>query len=154
MNRLALLNRRDPFAEFDALVRNAFGPAATRPSGFSPAADVERDGDDAVVRIELPGVDVENDVTVEVDEGRLVVRGERRDERTEENDGRSLREIHYGEFHRSFSLPKHVDSDAISASYDSGVLTVRVIGAYASKQAQRIAISNGAPAVETTSDES
>ena len=153
MNRLALLNRRDPFAEFDALVRNAFGPTATRPSGFSPAAEVERDVDDAVVRIELPGVDVENDVTVEVDEGRLIVRGERRDERTEDTDGRSLREISYGEFRRSFSLPKHVDSEAISASYDSGVLTVRVTGAYATKQTQRIAIANGTAAVEAPTDE-
>ena len=154
MNTLALRARRDPFAEFDALVRNAFGPTNVRTTGFAPAAEVSRDGDDAIVRVELPGVDVENDVTVEVDDGRLVVRGERRDERTEESDGRSLREISYGEFRRSFTLPKHIDSEAISASYDAGVLSVRVTDAYATKQAARIAIANGAPAVEAPADES
>ena len=48
--------------------------------GFRPAAEIAKDGDDAVVRVELPGVDVEKDVNVEV-EGQLVIHGERRDER-------------------------------------------------------------------------
>ncbi|HEY2674951.1 MAG TPA: Hsp20/alpha crystallin family protein [Rugosimonospora sp.] len=155
MSTLSLWARRDPFAEFDALVRNAFGPVATwparRPTGFTPAAEVSRDGEDAVVRVELPGLDVTNDVTVEVDRGRLVVRGERRDERTQEQDGRSLREVRYGSFQRSFDLPAHVSADAVSASYDAGVLSVRVAGAYAGTGARRIAIAGtgtGTPAVE------
>jgi HSP20 family molecular chaperone IbpA len=144
---LSLWARRDPFAEFDALVRNAFGPVATWPArratGFTPAAEISRDGEDAVVRVELPGVDVTNDVTVEVDRGRLVIRGERRDERSEERDGRSLREVRYGSFQRSFDLPAHVSADAISASYDAGVLSVRVTGAYAGTGARRIEITGG-----------
>jgi len=152
MSNLSLWTRRDPFAEFDALVRNAFGPAtATRSTGFVPAAEITRDGDDAVVRVELPGLDVANDVTVEVDRGRLVVRGERRDERGEERGGRSLREVRYGSFRRSFDLPAHVNAEAISASYDAGVLDVRVTGAYAGSQARRITITPGTagtPAVE------
>src|ERR1700754_959825 len=120
MSTLSLWTRRDPFAEFDALVRGAFGPFATRPvtraGGFTPAAEVTRDGDDAIVSIELPGLDVENDVTVEVDEGRLVVRGERRDERAEQTGRSSLREVRYGSFQRSFGLPAHVPADAVSAS--------------------------------------
>jgi HSP20 family molecular chaperone IbpA len=150
MSTLSLWTRRDPFAEFDALVRQAFGPVATRRGGFVPAADIARDGDDAMVRVELPGLDAEKDVTVEVDRGQLVVRGERRDERTEENDGRSLREVRYGSFRRSFALPQHVTADAISASYDAGVLSVRVTGAYAGTAATRIAVTSGtdAPAIE------
>ncbi|MDP9795419.1 HSP20 family molecular chaperone IbpA [Catenuloplanes nepalensis] len=141
--------RRDPFADFDALVRNAFGPAAltaARSAGFTPAAEVLRDGDDAVVRLELPGVDAENDVTVEVDGGRLTVRGERRDERAEQRDGRSLREVRYGTFRRSFGLPQHVTSEAVSATYDAGVLSVRVTGAYTGREARRIPVTAGAPA--------
>lgn len=149
MSTLSLWTRRDPFAEFDALIRDAFGAVATRPTarltGFTPAAEVVRDGDDALVRLELPGLDVENDVTVEVDRGRLVVRGERRDERAEERDGRSLREVRYGSFQRAFALPTHVTADAVSASYDAGVLQVRVTGAYAGSEARRIAVSSGAP---------
>ena len=60
MSTLTLWTRRDPFAEFDAIVRRAFNPAA----GFTPSAEIVRDGDDAVVRLELPGIDVEKDVTV------------------------------------------------------------------------------------------
>lgn len=139
MSALTLFNRRDPFAEFDALVRGAFG---ARPAfgGFTPSAEIARDGDDAVIRVELPGVDVDNDISVELEDHRLVVRGERRDEQTEENDGRTLREIRYGGFQRSFTMPAHVTSEEISASYDAGVLTVRVTGAYAAAGKQRIAV--------------
>ena len=162
---ITLWTRRDPFAEFDALVRRSFGPVATRPAAtrpadsgpaetratsFTPAAEVTRDGDDAVVRLEVPGVDVENDVTVEVVEGRLVVSGERKDERTEEHTGRRFSEVRYGSFRRAFRLPAHVAADAVSATYDAGVLSVRVAGAYAAPQrpeGRRIAVTT-APAAE------
>ena len=111
-------------------------------NGFSPAAEVVKDGDDAVVRLELPGVDIAKDVNVEVDKGQLVIRGERRDEHSEEKDGRTLSEVRYGSFRRSFKLPAHVASDAITASYDAGVLTVRVAGAHKGAGAQRIAIES------------
>ncbi|WP_204079148.1 Hsp20/alpha crystallin family protein [Mycobacterium riyadhense] len=144
MSNLALWSR--PAWDTDRWLRDFFGPASLdwyRPaiSGFNPAAEIVKDGDDAVVRLELPGVDVEKDVTVELDRGRLVIHGEHRDEHAEDKDGRTLREIRYGSFRRSFQLPGHVTSEAIAASYDAGVLTVRVTGAYAGSQAQRIAIT-------------
>ncbi|WP_374023327.1 Hsp20/alpha crystallin family protein [Mycobacterium sp. HNNTM2301] len=145
MSNVALWSR--PAWNTDRWLRDFFGPAAAadwyKPatSGFHPAAEIVKDGDDAVVRVELPGVDVEKDVNVEVDRGRLVIRGERRDEHAEEQDGRTLREVRYGSFRRSFQLPAHVTGDAITASYDAGVLTVRVAGAYAGNQAQRIEIT-------------
>ena len=142
MSTLSVWTRRDPFAEFDALIRNSFGTdRGIRATGFVPAAETRRDGEDAIVRLELPGLDFANDVTVEVDRGRLVVRGERKDERTEAQDGRSLREVRYGTFHRSFGLPSHVTADAVSATYEAGVLTVRVTGAYAGTQARRIPVT-------------
>jgi HSP20 family protein len=156
MTTLTLRTRRDPFADFDAAVtgimRRAFAPTARSThrahstAGFVPAAELLRDGEDAVVRLELPGLDVANDVNVEIDRGRLVVKGERRDERTENGSG--WREVRYGSFRRSFGLPEHVGADAVSASYDAGVLTVRVAGAYAAQEptAQRIAVT-AAPAV-------
>ncbi|MGO9152729.1 Hsp20/alpha crystallin family protein [Mycobacterium sp.] len=145
MSNLALWSR--PAWDTDRWLRDFFGPAAAADwngpvsSGFRPAADIVKDGDDAVVRLELPGVDVEKDVNVEVDKGRLVIHGEHRDEHSEENQGSTLREIRYGSFSRSFQLPAHVTSEAITASYDAGVLTVRVTGAYAGTQAQKIAIT-------------
>jgi HSP20 family protein len=112
-------------------------------NGFTPAAEIVKDGEDAVVRVELPGVDVAKDVNVEVDRGHLVIHGERRDERSSGDpakDVRYVREVRYGSFRRSFKLPAHVTSEAISASYDAGVLTVRVSGAHKGAEAQRIAI--------------
>ncbi|KUI24967.1 heat-shock protein Hsp20 [Mycobacterium sp. IS-1742] len=145
MSNVALRVR--PAWDLDRWVRDFFGPAADdvfagAAPGFNPAAEIAKDGDDAVVRVELPGVDVDKDVTVEVDSGQLVIHGERRDERSEEKDGRTLREMRYGSFRRSFRLPQHVTGDVVSASYDAGVLTVRVAGAYAGAQPQRIAIEN------------
>lgn len=144
MSNLALWSR--PAWDTDRWLHDFFGPASLdwyKPvtSGFNPAAEIVKDGDDAVVRLELPGVDVEKDVNVELDRGRLVIHGEHRDEHSEEQDGRTLREIRYGSFRRSFQVPAHVTSEAISASYDAGVLTVRVTGAYTGTQAQRIAIT-------------
>ena len=139
MSNVTLWRGRDPFAEFDSIVRRTFGPVSTT---FVPAVEVERDGDDAVVRLELPGLDVAKDVTVEVDRGRLVVRGERRDERGEKADGRIRSEVRYGAFRREFGLPKQVNAEAISASYDAGVLTVRVTGVYAGSEPQKIAIES------------
>ena len=128
----------------DGWVREFFGPATANDwlKGFSPAAEVSRDGADAVVRLELPGVDVANDVNVELDHGQLVIHGERRDERSEGEGERSISEVRYGSFRRSFKLPAHVTGDAITASYDAGVLTVRVAGAYAGSEPQRIAIES------------
>ncbi|WP_055402852.1 MULTISPECIES: Hsp20/alpha crystallin family protein [unclassified Mycobacterium] len=148
MSNLALWSR--PAWDTDRWLRDFFGPAAASDwnksvtSGFNPAAEVVKDGEDAVVRVELPGVDVDKDVNVEVDRGRLVIHGERRDQHVQdegEGDGRTLREVRYGSFRRSFALPAHVTGEAITASYDAGVLTVRVTGAYAGNQPQRIAIT-------------
>lgn len=167
-NRVALADRAAlwprPAWGTERWLRDFFGPAAVAdwvrptPEDLNPAAEVVKDGDDAVVRLELPGVDVDKDVTVEVDRGRLVVHGERRDEFAQqdqqqdqpqdqqrtEGTHRTVHEIRYGSFRRSFKLPEHVTGEAVTASYDAGVLTVRVSGAYrdpAEKQAQRIEIT-------------
>jgi len=144
--------RTRPAWNTDRWVRDFFGPttandwATDRKLGINPAVEVVRDGDDAVIRVDLPGVDAEKDVNVEVDKGRLVLRGERRDERAEETSEesgfRTLSEVRYGSFHRSFTLPAHVTGEAISAAYEAGVLTVTVAGAHKGAEAQRIAVEN------------
>ena len=151
MSNVTLWTR--PAWNTDRWVRDFFGPATANDwasaakSAVNPAVEVARDGDDALIRVDLPGVDVDKDVTVEVDKNRLVIRGERRDERTEERteDGgevRTLTEVRYGSFHRSFGLPAHVTGEAVSAGYDAGVLTVRVAGAHKGAEPQRIAIDS------------
>lgn len=157
------LTRRDPFVEFDAMIRRAFpartaaGTAATR-TGFVPAAEIVREGDDALIALDAPGLDFANDITVELDGTTLVVSGERRDRRTErtgrtdESDGRVLSEVRYGSFKRSFTLPENVTADAVSAAYDAGVLTVRITGAYTGTQPQKITVTAGRPSDAVTVD--
>ena len=101
----------------DRFVRDFFGPASATdwfkplPAAFNPAAEIAKDGDDAVVRLELPGIDISRDVNVDVEDGRLVIHGERRDEHAPEDpakDARVLREVRYGAYRRSFALPEHI----------------------------------------------
>ncbi|QVI28652.1 Hsp20/alpha crystallin family protein [Mycolicibacterium neoaurum] len=130
--------RTRPASPVDIWLRDFFGNPAPVSADFHPAAEVVRDGDDAVVRLELPGVDVNQDVHVELDRGQLVIHGERRDEHSE---GRTLSEVRYGAFRRSFKVPAQVTGEAVTASYEAGVLTVRVAGVYAGTKPQRIAIT-------------
>src|ERR1700758_4392675 len=109
MSNLTLWAR--PAWNLDRWVHDFFGPAAADEwvaNPFSPAAEIVKDGDAAVVRVELPGIDAEKDVTVEVDGRNLVISGERRDEHSEEKDGRTLRGLRYGSVRRAFALPPRV----------------------------------------------
>lgn len=141
------LTRLDPFSLIDDMFRHARAPLADqsqRSSGFVPAIDAHRDGDDLVAAVDLPGLDPENDVSVELtNSGRtLSISGERRTEREAEG----LREVRYGSFSRTVNLPEEVSQDAISATYDAGVLTVRVAGLYAQEQPRRIPVAAGSGA--------
>ena len=113
-------------ADFDALVRRSFGPARRLTTGFVPAADVAKDGNDVVVTLALPGVDVDKDVDVEVTDGKLVISGGGAEEKETDQDGVLVREIRSGQFRRVFALPRGVTADRVEADYDKGLLKVRV----------------------------
>ncbi|MBB5072469.1 Hsp20/alpha crystallin family protein [Saccharopolyspora gloriosae] len=121
--------------EFDQLVRGAFAGRGGSGQAFAPAADVLRDGADLVFRLDLPGVDVEQDVTVEVADGTLAISGSRttRADAPAEDEPEApralVRELRGGSFSRRFRLPKGVTGDQVEADYDRGVLEVRVRGA-------------------------
>lgn len=126
------LIRWDPFTalsrldtDFDEFVRRTWGgwPEVT---GYVPAVDMVRDGSDVVITLELPGVDIDKDVDIEVAPGRLSISGERTSE-SEKTEGRFVvRELRSGSFRREFALPEHVSADDVEATYDRGLLTVRV----------------------------
>ncbi|MDJ0955882.1 MAG: Hsp20/alpha crystallin family protein [Arenicellales bacterium] len=75
--------------------------------------------------LELPGMD-ESDVEVAIDSGRLIVRGEKRDEREETGKNYIFRERRYGRFERSFVLPADVEHDKVKARFEKGVLKINV----------------------------
>lgn len=133
---------RSPFVH--TWLRDPWNPQGAVAEGPVPAADVYRDGEDLVARLDLPGVDPAADVTVEVEGRKLVVRGERKDQRSEESEGRRISEVRFGSFRRTVTLPRTVDGDAVRASYDAGVLTVTVPGAFTGTTPQRVEITTAA----------
>jgi HSP20 family protein len=94
-------------------------------AGFRMEQFVDDDGS-MVVRGELPGLDADKDVTVTVDGDRLVIAGKRSEHKEEKTDATFRSEFHYGSFERSLRLPVGARTDAIKASYTSGILEVRI----------------------------
>jgi HSP20 family protein len=100
------------------------------------------DGDDFVIRSEIPGIDPERDVELTIDDGVLRISA-RREERSEHKDKDGFRsEFRYGTFVRSVVLPRGVDEDDIRASYKDGILEIRISGAGANKrEAKKITVT-------------
>lgn len=92
---------------------------------LSPSVDVHEEDGSYQLSFELPGVKPE-DVAVELAEGTLSIRGEKRDEREEQRGTARYRERRYGSFQRSFRLPQDADPDGVEASFDKGVLSVSI----------------------------
>jgi HSP20 family protein len=92
---------------------------------WSPRCDVTESDEALVVHAELPGVEAK-DMDVSIHEGVLIVRGEKRSERKEEEEGKSYSERFFGSFERRIALPATVDEDKIDASLKDGVLEVRL----------------------------
>ena len=88
---------------------------------WSPFVDVFERDDDLVIRAEVPGVD-RKDIEVRVENGTLVIHGERKRD-TELSEANAYRqERYYGSFTRRFSLPKGLDHSRVQATYKDGVL--------------------------------
>jgi HSP20 family protein len=127
--------------EIDRLFEDTFSGSGNQ-AGWSPSANIRESNDALAFEFELPGLKPEQ-VEVTCDNGVLTVRGERREERKEGDEGRyHLVERTYGSFSRSFQLPQNVDEDQIDASFENGLLTVRVPKA-ALPQPRRIEIQGG-----------
>lgn len=101
----------------------------------APRVDITETADEYRVHAELPGVS-KDDVTVELENGLLTIRGEKKSRRDEKNEkGRRL-ECSYGAFSRSFNLPPDADADQIAAKFKDGVLDVAIRRSAASKPKQ------------------
>jgi len=92
---------------------------------WSPAVDVYEDVEALRIHAELPGLKKE-DVKINVHEGVLTLRGERKFENEEKKDSYYRLERSYGSFLRSFSLPTSVDAEKIHATMKDGVLELRI----------------------------
>lgn len=83
------------------------------------------DGDTCVIRAELPGLDPEKDVDIEVSDGILRLSAERTEQSKEERPDGYRSEFHYGRMIRHIRLPEGTTEDDITASYKDGILEVR-----------------------------
>jgi HSP20 family protein len=88
-----------------------------------PAADMFETRDEVVVAVELPGLS-EKDINLSITGDTLIIRGERREPESSDENTPYRRERWYGKFQRSFLLPTLVETDRIKATYRDGVLTV------------------------------
>lgn len=113
--------------ELDRLYEGFFGPQGT-PTDLLPDPSLDVTDDDGEIRVEMeaPGVD-EKDVEVDVtDDGTLSIRGEKRAESETERHGRRWSERSFGRFERVIPLPSAVQAEKSEATFDKGVLTVRL----------------------------
>ena len=90
-----------------------------------PPMDLVEQGDEFVLRADLPGVG-EDDVKIELEDNVLTISGERRSEHEERKEGYYRVERASGSFSRSLTLPEGVDPEAVKAHFENGVLEVRV----------------------------
>ncbi len=118
----------DPFQEIDELktrVNRLFG--LTKWDGdladWVPSCNVSEDEKEYRVRMELPDIKKE-DVKVNMENGVLVVQGERKEEKEERGVRFHRRELSYGKFLRRFTMPEEVDESKIQASFRDGMLNL------------------------------
>ncbi len=102
-----------------------------------------REGNDLVVRAELPGIDPDKDVDLTVVDGvlRITARREERKEQKDKDRGVVRSEFRYGTFVRNVVLPSGADENSIKATYKDGILEIRISGATEKQEAKRIPIS-------------
>jgi HSP20 family protein len=92
---------------------------------WMPAMDLIETDEHFVLRADLPGMD-EDDIKIELEDGTLTVSGERKAEHESKHEGYYRVERAFGGFSRSLTLPKGIDPEGVSASFDRGVLEVRI----------------------------
>lgn len=127
----------DLWREMDSVFDRFFGdmgwrePSLTRQ--FVPALDVSENGNEFVVKAELPGMDPK-EVDINLTGNLLTIRGEKKHEKEEKGDGFHRMERSYGSFSRSFQLPCEVQEDKIEAHHKNGVLDLRLPKAESAKR--------------------
>jgi HSP20 family protein len=123
-----MLSVWDPFADlnrFQREVEKSFFQGRNRPADFAPMVDVHEDEDALVLRADLPGVKRE-DIDIQVDGNVLTLKGERKLENEADKRRYHRVERSYGSFVRQWQLPTNVDASKVDASFENGILTLKL----------------------------
>ncbi|MFC4001796.1 Hsp20/alpha crystallin family protein [Prauserella oleivorans] len=137
-----MLMRTDPFREMDRLAQQVFGNTPgtwSRPTAMP--MDAYRAGDEFVVCFDLPGVSPDA-IELDVERNVLTVKAERRPMRQDEGVEMQVSERPLGVFSRQLFLSDSLDTEHIKASYESGVLMLRIPVAEQAKP-RKITIESG-----------
>ncbi|MEU4191804.1 Hsp20/alpha crystallin family protein [Kribbella sp. NPDC026611] len=137
-----MLMRTDPFRELDGLAQQLLGSAAGRGTWTKPnpmPLDAYRSGEQYVVAFDLPGV-APDAIELDVERNVLTVKAERRPPQLADDVEMQVAERPLGVFSRQLFLGDTLDTEQIEASYDAGVLTLRIPIAEKAKP-RKIAIS-------------
>ena len=119
------LLRREMGELFNRLLGEAPEPEGRTVMEWAPRVDVEEGEKEMRVRVDLPGVEPK-EVELSVADGMLVIKGERKEEKEEEEKNFHRRERFVGKFYRAIALPKGADPKKIAASSAHGVITVTI----------------------------
>jgi HSP20 family protein len=124
-NELVSLRERMNRVFDDSLFRSDRREDSFAMGTWSPAVDMFEKDDTVVIKAELPGLD-KKDVSLDLQNGVLTLKGERKYENEVKEENYYRREMSCGKFIRSFTLPADVDADKIKAKFQNGLLTVEV----------------------------
>ena len=150
---MTTLVRWEPFRELAQLqsemsrLFNGFFDGTSRAQSWVPALDVWETENEVVYAFDLPGMK-EDEISIEVQDDTLTVSGQR-ERSTKTEDDRFFRyERRYGSFARAVGLPAGVDESKIEASYENGVLEIRVPKPEEAKP-RRIQLGSGRKDIES-----
>jgi len=124
-NELVSLRERMNRVFDDSLFRSDRRDDLMAMGTWSPAVDMFEKDDQVVIKAELPGLE-KKDISLDLTNGVLTLKGERKHENEVKEENYYRREMSCGKFIRSFSLPGDVDADKIKAEFQNGLLTVEV----------------------------
>jgi len=110
----------DLFKDIERDIGSVIGSTCKKAFGYGSPVDIKEDQEGYTLLFDVPGVD-RKDITILVDDGTLIVKGERNI-----GDDETYRERSSGEFSRSFKLPDNVNREDVKAKLASGVLEVRL----------------------------
>ncbi len=110
---------------FEESLQRGHGSERLDRGAWMPAVDIYETDNEIILSAELPGME-EKDVDVEVQGNVLTLKGERTVDSGVKQESFHRLERAYGSFSRSFTLPQTVDQSAISASYNRGVLEIKM----------------------------
>jgi len=105
----------------DTINRLLSDQSTTRP--WAPSVDIFETENELVLKADVPGVELKN-IDIQIENGTLTLKGERKFERDENSKGFHRLERSYGSFVRYFTVPDTVDTENVKAEFSNGVLTV------------------------------